>query len=49
LAGLAGRERITGIASRGLVFLFNYIVTVILAVHGILFAVMLNGYEDIFS
>ena len=45
----SGRERMTDIAARGFVFSFIYIITISLAVHGILLAVMLEGYRGILS
>lgn len=43
------RKRVTDIASTGFIFSFIYIVTVSLAIHGILLAVMLNGYTGVLS
>ena len=45
----SGEQRLTDIASRGFVFSFIYIITVSLAIHGILLSVMLKGYGGIIS
>ena len=45
----SGEQGLTDIASRGFVFSFIYIITVRLAIHGILLSVMLKGYGGIIS
>ena len=45
----SGEQGLTDIASRGFVFSFIYIITVSLAIHGILLSVMLKGYGGIIS
>lgn len=49
LGAWSGVERKTDIADRGFVFSFIYIVTVNLAIHGLLLSILVNGYPGILS